>query len=300
MAAVHAAAAPTAGCRLTVVASASGRSSRSLAGEADARRIPVADLPGGAEVMVVATPTTTHTELATRGASAGAVVLVESPWCTSAADADDLLAADAAGPGRIRGAAPTRCSPAWRATMAERRTLGPIRHLSGCCALPAPDWGHLGADLDDGIRIRLSAATALPLLEDLAGGPVVGVAAARTASGHELRPTFRTPQGDLDATVELRIGAGSEVWFQASADDGVVRVELAPGRLLERNGGPIVLPSGSAADDPLVRAGYVDQLSGLGLDGDLTVDPATIRRLTAATDAALRSLGASGDRVEVR
>ena len=93
IAVVHALAADSAGLKVRAVASAGGRSARHLAGELDARRCRPEELPAGAEVMIIATPPETHTELALLGVRAGARVLVEKPLATTLADADRIVAA---------------------------------------------------------------------------------------------------------------------------------------------------------------------------------------------------------------
>lgn len=299
MAAVHAAAAGPAGCRLTAVASASGRSARPLAGEADASRVRPEQLPAGADILVVATPPAALAEVAAHGLGGGAVVLVEAPWCATPDEADHLLDLAAHGPGMLRGAAPARSSPTWRATLGALDGLGTVRHLSGRCTLTAPDWGHLGAGADEVDSFRLTAATALPLIEDLSGGRVASVAVVRSDGVHLARLLLHTPQGELEATVELHLGVHSEVWFQAAADDGVVRVELAPNRSVELHGELVDLPVTDGPVATLVDAGYVDQLARLGGPEDLTLDPSSIRRLVAATTAGIESLRAGGSFVTV-
>jgi predicted dehydrogenase len=285
MAAVHAAAAGPAGFRLTAVASDSGRSSRSLAGEADARRVRPEELPAGADVLVVATPAPSHVDLTRRGASAGAAVLVESPWCDDVAAADALAGIDG-GTGRVRGAASVRCGPTWSA--AARRFASLVRpdHVSGRFVQPAPDWGHLAERHSPDDALVLLGPTALVLVEDASGGTVTEVAAERRDTRTHLRLALDSPAGPLTATLEVGFDERAEVWFQVAAPDGVVRCELAPGRLLEVDGEPVTLAPATGPAAELVEAGYVPQLQHLGGPDDRTVDVATIRRITGALAAA--------------
>lgn len=299
MAAVHAAAAGPAGLRLTAVASASGRSSRGLAGEADARRVRPEDLPAGADVLVVATPGPTHVDLTRRGAVAGAAVLVESPWCDDVADADALAGIDG-GTGRVRGAASVRCGPTWTAAAERFASLVRPDHVSGRFVQPAPDWGHLAERNSSEDALMLLGPTALVLVEDAARGTVAEVGADHGDVSVGLRLTLDSPTGPLAATLEVGFDDVAEVWFQVAAPDGVVRCELAPGRLLEVNGEPVTLPPTTGPAAELVEAGYVPQLQHLGGPDDRTADVTTIRRITGALDAARTSLERGGEPVPVR
>lgn len=285
MAAVHAAAAGPAGLRLVAVASASGRSSRSLAGEADARRVRPEDLPAGADVLVVATPGPAHVELTRRGADAGAAVLVESPWCDGLAAADALVDIDG-GTGRVRGAAAVRCGPTWSVAAERFAALARPTHISGRFVQPAPDWGHLAGRQSPDEALALLGPTALVLLEDAAGGTVTTVGADQRDATVRLLVHLDSPTGPLDATLEVGFAEQAEVWFQVAAPGGVVRCELAPGRLLEVDGEPLTLPAAAGPAAELVEAGYVPQLRHLGGTHDRTVDVATMRRITGALDAA--------------
>ena len=299
LAAVHAAAAGPAGLRLEAVASASGRSSRTLAGEADARRVRPEDLPAGADVLVVATPAPAHVELARRGTVAGATVLVESPWCDDVAAADALVGIDG-GTGRVRGAASVRCAPTWSAATERFAALVRPTHVSGRFVQPAPDWGHLAGRRSPDDALALLGPVALVLAEDAAGGAVATIGAERRDADVRLQLTVETPGGTRAASLEVGFGDRAEVWFQVAAPDGVVRVELAPGRLLEVDGAPVPLPATGGDAAELVGAGYVPQLRDLGRPGDRTVDVATIRRITGALAAAVTSLRSGGEPVPVR
>ncbi len=299
MAAVHAAAAGPAGFRLRAVATASGRSSRGLAGEADARRVRPEDLPAGAGVLVVATSGPTHVDLARRGAIAGAAVLVESPWCVDVAAADALVGIDG-GTGRVRGATSVRCGPIWSAAAERFASLVRPDHVSGRFVQPAPDWGHLAGRNSPEDALLLLGPTALVLVEDAAGATVAEVGVDHGDASLGLRLTLDSPAGPMTANLEVGFDDVAEAWFQAAAPDGVVRCELAPGRLLEVNGEPVTLPPATGAAAELVEAGYVPQLQHLGGQDDRTADVRTVRRITGALAAARTSLERDGESVPVR
>ena len=277
------------------MASETGRSARALAGEAGARRVNPSDLPAGADVLVVATPSPSHLELATRGVRAGATVLVESPWWTDLAQADTAVEVDRIGPGRLRGAANLRSSPLWRRARSERTALGRVRHLSGAIHQPLPDWGHLAAEAAAPNPFERLGSTAVPLALDLVGAvwPVVDSVRAERSG----------PQGWIELATEglvvhldLAFTDPANVWFQAASDDGVLRVEFSPAPGLERDGDPVEV--GRSAD-PLAATGYVDQLARLGTDEDLTLDPQQIRTVVALLDAAQQSADRGGQSIAV-
>lgn len=267
IAVVHALAAKDAGITVRSVASAGGRSARHLAGELDARRCSVDQLPDGADLLVVATPPPSHVDLAIAGLAEGAAVLVEKPIAPTLSEADRLLAAVAATPGaRITVGENLLHAPAWRAFSSFRPSLGTLGHLSVQTLQPAPDWGHFASPLVDGGVLYDLGPHAIALAIAVAGEPVVAVEATLSSE--------RDDGADDAAKVDLRFGSGlrasvevswrspEAVWqLQAASETGVLRLELLPDVLLEHNGEPVTVADRHDATDPSIeRFGYLDQL----------------------------------------
>lgn len=322
MAGVHAAAAGDAGFRIVAVASATGGSARHLAGELDARRVSAADLPAGAEVLVVATPPTAHVDATLAGLAAGATVLVESPIAATLSDADRMVTAAGRSTGRLRATANLRCSPAWRVALERIAQLGPLGHLSASLTQPTPDWGHFRHPLQAGGVLFASGAQLLPLLLDAAGaasgdtgridtarintarintGRITTVAAELSTTrddGADDRADVTFGFGaDHTATLHAEWGPGASTWLQAAGAGGAVRVEFAPAISVEHNGEPVAVDGASAS--PLHQLGYVDQLAGLSTTNGGTLDADEATHLLEVVTAAYVSAGRGGESVTV-
>jgi len=318
IAVVHALAAPDAGCMVVAVASAGGSSARHLAGQLDeqhrhdVRHVSVAELPAGADVMVVATPPDSHAELALAALAAGADVLVEKPFATTLADADRLVAAaSAAGAPLLRCAENLLHAPAWSRAMAHRSGVGSLRHLSAATRSTPPTWGHFERPLTAGGVLFDLGPHPLALVMELADEPVVGVSATMSST--------RADGADDDASVSLRFTSGlvasvdvswtatDPEWFvQAASDGGVVRLELYPEVTLELDGEAVGIPSRypDAADVRLEQMGYVDQLRDTAAAADGSTDrpgqtPEQARDVLEVICAAYASAGAGGAEVPV-
>jgi predicted dehydrogenase len=313
MAGVHAAAAGDAGLRVVAVASATGTSARHLAGELDARRVSAADLPAGADVLVVATPPTAHVAATLAGLAVGATVLVESPIAATLSDADRMVTAAGRSTGRLRATANLRCSPAWRAALERIAQLGPLGHLSASLTQPTPDWGHFRHPLQAGGVLFASGAQLLPLLLDAAGAAfgdtgcintdrITTVAAELSTTrddGADDRADVTFQFGaDHTATLHAEWGPGASTWLQAAGAGGAVRVEFAPSITVEHNGEPVVVDGASTS--PLHQLGYVDQLAGLSTSNDGTLDADEATHLLEVVTAAYVSAGRGGEPVPVQ
>jgi predicted dehydrogenase len=273
IAVVHGLAAQAAGMQVRAVASGSGTSARHLAGELDARKVSPDALPAGADVLIVATPPALHVPFALQGLDAGATVLVEKPLATTLAGADRLVdAVTGLGPS---GASRMRCgenllhAPVWRRAAELREDLGVLSHLSLRTLQPPPDWGHFTQPLTAGGVLFDLGPHALALALGLAGEPIVGVAATLESSredGADDHASLRLRAASgLVATIEVSWVSPDTVWeAQASSDLGVVRMELLPEVLLERDGEPVEVPMRHRDVEPLLEQfGYVDQLLDL-------------------------------------
>lgn len=306
IAVVQALAAQAAGLRVTAIASKGGSSARHLAGELDARRVRVDDLPAGADVLVVCTPPTSHVDLALQGLSGGAKVLVEKPLAPTLADADRLVAALDGRSDRARCAENLLHAPFWRVVQELRPQLGPLEHLSLRTEQPPPDWGHFAEPLAAGGVLFDLGPHPIALALDLAGEPVVAVSA-------ELSST-RDDGADDDATLRLHFASGlvaelrvswtapTPTWdVQAASAHGVLRIELLPDLLVEHDGEPVDVPTRHEAVDPrLEQLGYIDQLLDLLAGSDdrgQSIDAA--RHVLEVICAAYLSAGRNGEATEL-
>lgn len=266
---VHAlAAAALPDLRFTRVASRDPAHAAERAGQLGAIAGGYADLPGDADLVIVATPPARHAADALQAMAGGAATLVEKPLCTTLDDADRLVAAADAG-GRLTYGENLVHAPPVRAAVDRARRLGPLTFVE-CRALQGrPDWGDFTSpDWGGGVLFDLGVhplAVALLLAGD---DPLLAVRA-------ELEQPADL-EVDAHADVWLRFGSGltahveasweaeAMVWdLQASSASGVVRADLAPVVDLEHDGEPVPLPpTRPGVEVPQVDAfGFVDQLA---------------------------------------
>lgn len=307
IAVVHALAAAAAGWRVTAVASAGGRSARHLAGELDARRVRPADLPAGADVLVVATPAQAHVDLAIQGLDAGAHVLVEKPLATSLADADRLVAAVArhGAPTRLRVAENLLHAPAWRRWRAERPALGQLGHLSARTIQPTPTWGHFARPLPAGGALFDLGPHAVALVLEAAAAAPTAVRARLSSDRSDGADDHARVEIDFDtdvtASIEVRWGGNAAIWdVQAAGADGSLRLELLPNLELTRDGRSLHIDQRhDVVDSRIEEFGYVDQLLDLLGDTDVGQDVGEARHVLEVICAAYASAGAGGSTVQL-
>jgi predicted dehydrogenase len=259
--------------RVVHVASRSARSARRRAAQTGGVACGYADLPGGADVVVVATPPALHRREAERAVAAGAVALVQTPLAATLDDADRLVAATAQG-GRVGYAENLVHSPTVVEAVAACGRLGGLTHLELRFAQGRPDWGdHLEPSWGGGALFDLGVhAIALAVLAAAPARVTAVEAQLHAAAGLEL---------DDDATLTLVFDTGlrAEVratwrapvptWeAQAAGPEGAVRLELLPHASVEINGVPVPLtsPPPGLASPQLHHLGYVAQLEALTTD----------------------------------
>ena len=269
------------GLTVTHIASRTAATASERAGQVGAAVCRYDELPAGADVVLVATPPARHATDALQSMAAGAKVIVEKPMATTLADADDLMAASAAAGHALGYAENLAFAPVIVAAEALTAEIGALRHLEVRALQGRPDWGgFLEADWGGGALFDLGVhplAVAL-LLARAADGPpggsrVVSVRADLTGADDievdEQARAWITFASGLVAVVEASWASEQPSWdLQAASDTGVVRAELIPHLLLERNGEPIALPSlAEGTELPQLRQfGYVAQLEDLLAD----------------------------------
>jgi predicted dehydrogenase len=260
--------------RVVHVASRSTRSARRRAAQTGGVACGYDDLPGGADVVVVATPPALHRREAERAVAGAAVALVEAPLAATLDDADRLVAA--AQGGSVGYAENLVHSPAVVEAVAACRRLGSLTHLELRFAQGRPDWGdHLEPSWGGGVLFDLGVHPIALALLAAAPARVTAVEARLLAgAGLELDDdatlTLAFDSG-LRAQVRVTWRAPAPKWeAQAASPQGAVRLELVPHPSVEVNGVPVALPSPpqGLASPQLHHLGYVAQLEALTADID--------------------------------
>ena len=253
--------------RVVAVASRTEEAARRRAEELGARVVTYEELPAGADIVVVATPPARHAVDALRAMAGGAAVVLEKPLCTTLGEADRLVRVVEAG-GMLTYAENLLFAEPVSWALSEASRIGPLTHLSARALQPRPTWGeftrrHWGG----GVLFDLGAHPLALVLRAAGSARPVAVNAEQDASpdvevDDHARVEIRFDSG-LVATVETSWRHDQPVWdLQASADGGVVRLELLPEVTLERDGEPVELPPPPESDHPpqLDEFGYVEQL----------------------------------------
>ena len=307
----HAAAARHLGYDLTAVASRTPERAAKLAETFGSTAVTYADLPGQADIVVVATPPQCHAADAIRMLEAGAAVLLEKPLCRTLAEADQLVAAAARHGGRLLYAENLAYAPIVQLMVALTPRVGALTHLTVRTLQGLPTWGEFtsdewggGALFDLGVH-----PLAIALLVANAAGqgrPVAVAAQLRGGLGHS---------SDEHAEVSLRYASGlvshvtaswqagpESVWdAQVAGISGVVRAELLPVQLLEFNGDEVALPAAGGPIPALDQLGYNEQLRALAADTAAGREPvmsaAFGREVLQVVLAAYQSAGRRGEEV---
>jgi myo-inositol 2-dehydrogenase/D-chiro-inositol 1-dehydrogenase len=223
-------------------------------------------LPGGADVIIVATNPGTHAREALRAAAGGAAAIIEKPLCATLDDADAIVAAEVAG-ARYCYAENLLFAPVVSAANTEIAQIGSLSHLSARALQARPTWGSfLNRSWGGGVLFDLGVHP-LALVMRAARSAVVSVTATlEGADDIEVDEWAQVQLGfesGATATVEASWRATTPVWdLQAASGDGVVRLDLLPDISLERNGEPVLVSGPDATEYPpqLDVFGYRDQL----------------------------------------
>lgn len=294
------------GLTITKVASRDPVRAAEAAGRVGAEATTYDELPGGAAGVVICTPPARHASQTLAAVAAGAGVLVEKPLCTTLAEADDLVAAEQAG-GLIAYAENLVHSPIVRQALEHTAQIGPLDLLEVRARQSRPTWGDF-----------LTAGWGGGVLFDLGVHPLaIALLMARPATPLEVRATLEGADDhpvDEHAEVLLRFdndlvarliaswrADDTPTWdAQASSPDGVVRLELLPHLLLERNG--VVVPQPGLPEGvprQLEELGYLPQMEAFALDlrdgRRPELGAAFGRSVLDVTCAAYASAGADGE-----
>lgn len=271
IAGAHAAAARLAGLPVVAVASRTAEWAVAMAEGLGATAVEYADLPAGAEIVVVATPPGQHAGDALRLLDAGAAVVLEKPLCRTLDEADRLVAASDAHGGRLLYAENLAYAPLVQRLIGLTPKVGALTHvevrslqgLPGWGAFTTDEWGG-GALFDLGVH-PLAVAMLVCGAAGL-GRPTEVTAVLRGGAGHgsdeHAEVTLHYPGGHR-ATVVASWQAGPEpTWdIQVAGQDGVLRAELLPVQRLEYNGDEVALPTSNCPVPVLEDLGYLPQLT---------------------------------------
>lgn len=274
MASVHAAAAAQVpGLGIARVASRRSDRAQATAQRCGAQAVPYAQVAVGVDGVVVSSPPARHAEHALAAVRQGAGVLVEKPLCTTLADADALVAATEAG-ATVAYAENLLHAPAVVLALEHRRQLGPLQALEVRALQPRPTWGELltpgwggGALFDLGAHpLAVALALAAPARPVQVRARVEGAADHPVDEHAELDIAFDT--GLVGRVVASWGHTEGAVWdAQAAGADDVVRIELLPEVLVERNGAAVALPAIPEGVPPqLEELGYLPQIEAFALD----------------------------------
>ena len=235
-----------------------------------------AELPAGADVVVVSTPPQLHAADTLHLLAAGAAVVLEKPLCTTLADADTLVAAAAAHGQRVLYAENLAYAPAVRTMLHMAADIGPIDHLQIRTLQALPTWGEFtsdawggGALFDLGVHplaIAVLAAAAA------GAGPVTSVSCTlRGGEGHnsdehaEVALTFRN--GLVGHVISSWNHGPGQTWdAELSGPTGVLRIDFWPQPTLEFNGEPVPLPAplSPAVSESALPLAFIQQLGYVG------------------------------------
>jgi predicted dehydrogenase len=258
--------------RVVAVASRTRESAERRAAEVGGRAVTYDELPAGADLVIVATPPARHAADALRAMAAGAAVVVEKPLCTTLEDADRLVRVVEAG-GLLTYAENLLFADVTGAALSEVAAIGRLRHLTVRALQPRPTWGDFTRRQWGGGVLFDLGVHPLALVVRAAGSAVPVAVQAQLSSSEGLevedhaRLRLRFDDG-LEAEIEVSWRDDHPVWdLQAASDTGVVRYELLPDLLLERDGEPVAVPllpdrDPTAGTPPpqLDQLGYVEQL----------------------------------------
>lgn len=260
------------GLAITKVASRDQARAAQAAARLHADAVTYDDLPAGADGVVICTPPERHADQTLAAVAAGAGVLVEKPLCTTLAQADALVEAEAGG-ARIAYAENLVHAPAVRAALAHTAQLDGIEVLEVRALQPRPTWGDF-----------LTEAWGGGVLFDLGVHPLaVALLMAAPARPVELRAVLEgADDHPVDEHADVTIRFDSELYArviaswrepnptwdaQVSSPDGVVHLELVPAVRLERNGVEVRLPPiPDGVPVQLEEMGYLAQIEAFATD----------------------------------
>jgi predicted dehydrogenase len=293
------------GLRISKVASRDPARAAAAASRVGAEPCSYEELPAGAAGVVVCTPPAQHLEHAEQAIAGGAGVLIEKPLCTTLEEADALVAAAEAG-ATIAYAENLVHAPVVRLALTHAAQLHGIDLVDVRALQSRPDWGDfLTEGWGGGVLFDLGVHPLAVAL--LLAAPAVPIEIQATLEGADDHPVdeHAAVQIHFDTGLLARVttswrGGDTPTWdAQVSAPDGVVRLELLPHLLLERNGAEVRLPGiPEGVPRQLEELGYLRQMEAFAVDLAQGREPelgaAFGRRILDLVCAAYASAGQGG------
>jgi myo-inositol 2-dehydrogenase / D-chiro-inositol 1-dehydrogenase len=293
------------GLSITAVASRDVARAAAAAARVGAKPCTYDELPAGADGVVICTPPAQHAKQVLVAVDRGAGVLVEKPLCATLDEADQLVAAAEAG-AQIAYAENLVHAPIVRLALAHTSQIGPVDVLEVRALQSRPTWGgYLTDGWGGGVLFDLGVhPLAIALLIAAPARPVEVRATLEGAVDHPVdehaEVLLRFDTGLQARIVTSWRGEQTPTWdAQASSPHGVVRLELLPKVLLERNGievRPPAVPEGVPRQ--LEELGYLPQVESFALDlrdgRRPEVGPAFGRTVLDVTCGAYASAGGDG------
>ena len=313
IAVAHGAATKFLGLELTAVASRSEATAQRVADQFGAAVASYDDLPGDADVVVVATPPQCHADDAVRLLEAGAAVLLEKPLCRTLEEADRIVDAAARHGGRLLYGENLAYAPVVQKMVSNAALVGTPTHLEVRSLQGLPGWGAFttdewggGALFDLGVH---PLAVAMMLANAAGLGRATGVTASlRGGDGHgsdeHAEVTLHFGNGFTARVVSSWQAGPDPTWdAQLAGERGVLRAELLPVPRLEYNGDEVALPRTTAPMPLLEQLGYAAQLRALVDDVNAEREPmmsaAFGREVLQVVLAGYESAGLGGELVSL-
>ena len=309
----HAASARQLGYDLVAVASRTHERAAKLAGTFGGNVVTYANLPGSAELVIVATPPQCHANDAIRLLDAGVAVLLEKPLCRTLDEADRIVAAAARNGERLLYAENLAYAPLVQQMIGLVPHIGVLTHLQVKAVQGLPTWGDFTSDeWGGGALFDLGAhplAVALLLASAAGQGRPISVSAVLDGgTGHasdEHAEVMLRYRSGLVAKVVASWKSGPEpAWdAQIAGNSGALRAEILPFQSLEHNGEAVPLTPTTWPIPELQQYGYAGQLQALVADVAAQRQPvmsaAFGREVLQVTLAAYASAGARGSEVDL-
>jgi len=269
----HAMAAHVLGMPVVAVASRSHEKSTERAKQLNAKSLEYAQLPGGADIVIVATPPAQHFDHAVYSLQRGAAVVIEKPLAYTLNEADRLVSHAEQHGQKLLYAENLAYAPIVHAFIKRAASIGSVTHMSFRTVQSLPAWGDFttaewggGALFDLGVH---PIAIAVLVGRAIGAGEVVAVSAKLegeiTDTHAEIELTFTN--GLKASAVSSWQGSETPEWnFQVASDQGVVRAELMPNINLEHNGEEVALPTTTSPIPFIQQFGYTGQLQAFAED----------------------------------
>ncbi len=224
-------------------------------------------LPGGADIVIVATPPAQHCDHAVYALERGAAVIVEKPFVTTLDDADRLVTVAERHGQRLLYAENLIFAPAVQSLLSLIADCGPLTHVSIRTVQSAPTWGgFLEPAWGGGVLFDLGVhplALAVLIGRRCGAGEIVAIRARLSGESTDTDAQVTvTYASGLSATLHVSWEGGDTAnWdVQVASDTAVLRLELLPTVTLERNGEPVPLAPVSAIHPFIEQLGYIAQL----------------------------------------